>query len=251
MQWNPDRYEKFKNERYAPFDDLVKLVQARDSLRVIDLGCGTGELTARLSDALPGSDILGIDSSPEMLARAEEQARPGLRFELRTIESVASEWDLLFSNAAIQWVDDHPSLVPRLLSLVRPGGQVVVQVPANHGHPTQRFMVALAGEAPFREALDGWVQRWPVLTVDAYAELLYACGGREITIFEKVYPHVLEDAEALAEWMSGTALLPYFERLPEELHGPFMDRYRERLRARWPSRPVFFGFRRILFAATR
>ena len=261
MQWNPDRYEKFKSERYAPFDDLVKLVQARDSLRVIDLGCGTGELTRRLAEALPGSDLLGIDSSPEMLARAEERARPGLRFELRTIESVAGEsvagesvageWDLLFSNAAIQWVDDHPSLVPRLLSLVRPGGQIVVQVPANHGHPTQVFIAELAGEEPFREALDGWVQRWPVLPVDDYAELLYACGGREITIFEKVYPHVLDDAEALAEWMSGTALLPYFERLPEELHGPFMDRYRERLRARWPSRPVFFGFRRILFAATR
>ena len=251
MQWDPERYEKFKSERYAPFDDLVKLVQVRDGLRVIDLGCGTGELTARLADALPGSDVLGIDSSPDMLARAEERARPGLRFELRPIESVDGEWDLIFSNAAIQWVDDHPALVPRLLSLVPPGGQVVVQLPVNHGHPTQRFMVELAGEAPFREALDGWTQRWPVLTVDVYAELLYACGGREITIFEKVYPHVLDDADALADWMSGTALLAYFQRLPEELHGPFMERYRERLRARYPSRPVFFGFRRVLFAATR
>ena len=251
MPWDPDRYEQFKSERSAPFEDLVKLVQVRDSLRVIDLGCGTGELTGRLADALPGSDLLGIDSSPEMLARAEERARPGLRFELRTIESVAGEWDLIFSNAAIQWVDDHPSLVPRLLSLVRPGGRLVVQVPSNQGHPMQLFIAELAGEAPFRKALDGWVQRWPVLTVDAYAELLYAHGGREITIFEKVYPHELEDADALAEWMSGTALLPYFERLSEELREPFMDRYRERLRARWPSRPVFFGFRRILFAATR
>ena len=251
MPWDPDRYEQFKNERYAPFEDLIRLVTVRDGLRVVDLGCGTGELTRRLADALPGSDVVGIDSSPEMLARAAEVARSGLRFERRTIETVDGEWDLVFSNAAIQWVDDHPSLVPRLLSLLRPAGRLVVQVPSNFDHPTHDFIEETAGEEPFREALDGWVHRWPVLTTEAYAELLYAHGGQEITVFEKVYPHVLEDADALVSWMSGTALVPYFERLPEALHEPFMERYRERLRARWPSGPVFFGFRRILFAATR
>ena len=251
MPWDPDRYEKFKNERYAPFEDLITLVRVRENLRVIDLGCGTGELTRRLADALPGSDVLGIDSSPEMLARAADQARDGLRFEQRAIEDVEDGWDLVFSNAAIQWVDGHTALVPRLLSLLRPGGQVVLQLPSNHNHPTQQFVAELAGEAPFREGLSGWLHRWPVLTVDAYAELLYAHGGTEITIFEKVYPHVLEHADALADWMSGTALVPYMERLPDELHEPFLERYRERLRARWPAAPVFFGFRRILFAATR
>ena len=91
----------------------------------------------------------------------------------------------------------------------------------------------------------------PVLPVDAYAELLYAHGGTDLTVFEKVYPHVLADADALAEWTSGTALVPYFDRLPPELHDPFMARYRARLAARWPGSPVFYGFRRILFAATR
>jgi trans-aconitate 2-methyltransferase len=90
-----------------------------------------------------------------------------------------------------------------------------------------------------------------VLSLDAYAELLYAHGAQQITIFEKIYPHVLENADALAEWTSGTALVPYFERLPESLHDPFMQEYRRRLRERWPSAPVFCGFRRTLFAAMR
>ena len=251
MPWSPDRYEQFKRERYAPFEDLIKLVPVRNGLRVIDLGCGTGELSRRLSDALPGSDVLGIDSSPEMLLRAAELARPGLRFEQRAIGAVDGQWDVIFSNAALHWVEDHPALVARLFDLLRAGGRLVVQVPSNFDHPTHTLIDAVAGEEPFRTALDGRLHRWPVLGIENYAELLYEQGGEEIIVFEKVYPHVLEDADALADWMSGTALVPYFERMGDELREPFLERYRERLRERWPERPVFFGFRRTIFAATR
>src|SRR5215469_4577122 len=103
MPWNPERYHQFQRERAAPFEDALALVTRRDGLRVIDLGCGTGELTRRLADALPGSDVVGIDSSSEMLARAAPHARPGLRFEQGTIEELAGEWDLIFSNAALHW----------------------------------------------------------------------------------------------------------------------------------------------------
>jgi len=250
MPWDPERYEQFQKERYAPFEDLVKLIKVREGLHVIDLGCGTGELTRRLADLLPDSDVLGIDSSSEMLERAAERARSGLRFEQRAIEDAAGAWDIVFSHAALQWVDDHPSLIPRLLSLARPGGRLVVQMPSNFSHPTHTIIEEIAGEAPFRDPLGGRTRPWPVLSIDAYAELLHAHGATEITVFEKVYPHVLPDADALADWMSGTALVPVFERLPEALRESFMERYRERLRARWPSKPVFFGFRRTLFAAT-
>jgi trans-aconitate 2-methyltransferase len=185
-----------------------------------------------------------------MLARAAEYARPGLRFEHIAIENVAGQWDLVFSHAALQWVDDHPAFIPRLLSLVRPGGQIAVQMPSNHSHPSHQLIAQIAGEEPFRSTLGGWSRDWPVLGIDAYAELLYAHGARQITIFEKIYPHVLEDADALADWTSGTALVPYFEHLPERLHDLFMQEYRKRLRSRWPSGPVFYGFRRTLFAAT-
>lgn len=251
MPWNPDQYHKFQHERFAPFDDLLKLVKSRAGLRVVDLGCGTGELTRRLADHLPGSEVVGVDSSEEMLKRAADLARPGLRFEKQAIEDVTGEWDLVFSHAAIQWVDNHQELVPRLLSLVRAGGQLAVQLPSNHGHPTHTIIKEIAGEEPFRAALGGWARPSPVLSLGEYAELLYQHGGKELVVFEKVYPHVLESADALAEWTSGTALVPYFERLPLNLKDDFLERYRARLREQWPASPVFYPFQRILFSAQR
>lgn len=251
MPWDPTIYHKFQAERATPFVDLLGLVQVRPDLRVVDLGCGTGELTRRLAEALPGSEVIGLDSSPQMLARAAAHARPGLRFVEGTIETVGGDWDLIFTHAALQWVPDHAALIPRLLALLRPGGQLAVQIPSNHTHLTHQLITTIAGEAPFVTALGGWHRDSPVLGIEAYADLLFAAGGRDLTVFEKVYPHVLENADALADWTSGTALVPYFERLPLELRDPFMDRYRARLRAAYPGSPVFYGFRRTLFAATR
>ncbi|HEX9988423.1 MAG TPA: methyltransferase domain-containing protein [Chloroflexia bacterium] len=251
MPWDPDVYHKFQSERAAPFDDLLRLVNVRENLRVVDLGCGTGELTRQLADHLPASEVVGIDNSPEMLERAQAHARPGLCFEQAAIESVSGEWDLVFSHAALQWVDGHDTLVPRLLSLVATGGQIAVQMPSNAGHFTQRLIRDMAAEEPYRTALDGWMRISPVLSIDQYADLLYAHGGRDLTVFEKVYPHVLDGPDDLADWTSGTVLVPYMERLPDELKPPFMQEYRRRLRARWPNGPVFYGFRRTIFAATR
>jgi trans-aconitate 2-methyltransferase len=251
LPWNPDRYHQFQAQRAAPFDDLAALIKVCEGLTVIDLGCGTGELTRKLADRLPGSDTLGIDTSAEMLQRAEAQARPGLRFEKGAIETVSGTWDLVFSHAAIHWVDDHHTLIPRLYGLVRPGGQLAVQMPSNHGHATHRLITQIAGEEPFRTALGGWVRHSNVLSIEEYANLLYECGAEGITVFEKVYPHMLENADAMADWTSGTALVPYFERLSDDIQQAFMAEYRKRLRELWPGSPVFYGFRRTLFAATR
>lgn len=250
MPWNPETYHKFQSERSAPFVDLLGLVKVREGMRAIDLGCGTGDLTRQLADSLPGSDVLGIDNSREMLSRAEKQARPGLRFEHGSIEDLSGEWDLIFSHAAIHWVEDHPALIPRLMSMVRPGGQLAVQIPSNHGHTTHLLIREIAGEEPFRTALGGWTRTSEVLSIDRYADILYAHGGKDIVVFEKVYPHILDGADALADWTSGTALVPYFERLTQEMRDLFMERYRERLRALYPPGPVFYGFRRTLFACT-
>jgi trans-aconitate 2-methyltransferase len=227
------------------------MVTVRPGMHVIDLGCGSGELTARLADSLPDSETLGIDSSPEMLARALPRTRSGLQFELQAIESVQGEWDLVFSHAALHWVEDHEALVPRLLSLVSPDGQLAVQIPSNHRHFSQTVIPELASEEPFQSALGGWIRHPPVLPVDRYAELLHEVGAREVTVIEKVYGHVLPDADAIAEWLAGTTLVPYLSRLPDPLREPFLGRYRERLRNRWPSGPIFFPFRRILFVARR
>jgi trans-aconitate 2-methyltransferase len=251
MPWNPDKYHQFQKERSAPFEDLLALARVYPGLKAIDLGCGTGELTARLQEALPTSDVIGIDSSPQMLLKAAAFARPGLRFELQSIEAATGEWDLVFSNAAIHWVEDHPNLIGRLFGLARPGGQLVVQMPSNHQHISHRLIIETASEEPFRSALDGWQRVSPVLPVEAYAELLYAAGAAEMTVFEKVYPHDLSGSDAIADWTSGTALVPYFERLGPALKEDFLECYRQKLRAAYPPGPVFYPFKRILFAATR
>jgi trans-aconitate 2-methyltransferase len=251
MPWSPEQYHRFQADRFAPFEDLLGLVRVRAGMRVVDLGCGTGELTRRLADALPESEVTGVDSSPEMLERAREQAGERVRFALGTIEAAEGRWDLVFSHAAIHWVEDHHALVPRLLSLVRPGGQLAVQLPSNHTHPTHTLITEIAAEEPFLTALGGWSRQSPVLGINEYAELLYDGGGSEITVFEKVYPSLLDDADALAEWTRGTTLVPYLDRLPESLRENFMERYRDRLRALRPTGPVFYPFRRTLFAATR
>lgn len=251
MPWNPEIYLKFREQRYQPFDDLLAMVRIRSGLRVIDLGCGTGELTQRLADALPESDVLGIDSSPEMLATAATLERTGLRFDQRPIQELTGNWDLIFSHAAIQWVPDHRTLVPRLFNHLNRGGQLVVQIPNNFAHPTHTLIEAVAGEEPFHTASNGYQKRFYVLGIDDYAEILNAAGGTDLTVLGKIYPHYLESSDQLAEWMSGTALIPYLENLPIESHSAFMERYRAALRERFPGTPVFFGFERVLFSATR
>jgi trans-aconitate 2-methyltransferase len=251
MPWDPATYEKFRDERYAPFADLCALIEPRAGMRVVDLGCGTGELTARLAELLPDSDVVGIDSSAEMLARADEYVRPGLRFEQRSIEDVAGSYDLVFSHAALQWVSDHDTLVPWLFKLVAKGGQIAVQIPSNHHHLTHLLIVETATGEPYAGALGGWTRTAPVLAIDQYASMLHRSGAADITVFEKVYAHVLADADAMVDWTRGTALVPYIERLPEDLRERFLDRYREKVRAAFPERPVLYPFRRTLFAARR
>jgi trans-aconitate 2-methyltransferase len=251
MPWDPGQYNKFRAERSAPFEDLWALIRVSEGMSVIDLGCGSGELTRRLADRLPGSTVAGIDSSVQMLEKAQELARPGLSFIAGEIEAVTGQWDLVFSHAAIQWVDNHETLIPRLMSLLRPGGQLVAQLPSNHRHPSHAMITATASEEPFRKAIEGWVRVPPVLEIDRYADLLYQSGAADITVLEKVYCHMMEDADAIAQWTSGTALVPYFERLPRELHAAFLDSYRSKLAGIWPRGPIFFTFRRIFMAATR
>ena len=251
MSWNPEQYHKFKTERFAPFDDLFSIIKIREGMSVVDLGCGTGELSKLLAERLPGSSVLGLDSSPQMLEKAQLHQNQKLHFSPGALETITGQWDLVFSHAAIHWVDDHRTLLPRLFSLVRPGGQLAIQLPSNHNHPAHLAIIETAGEEPFKSILHGWHRVSPVLEIDSYAELLFYAGGKDINVFEKVYPALMPDSDAVAQWTSGTTLLPYFERLPRELHEPFLQRYREKLRYIWPTDPVFYTFRRIIFSACK
>jgi trans-aconitate 2-methyltransferase len=248
MPWNPEHYQKFKSQRTAPFFDLIKLVEIRPNIKVVDLGCGTGELTRFLADSLPESDVLGLDSSSEMLDKTASFARPGLRFEQGDQSGLTGEWDLIFSNAALQWSENHEKLIPDLFNRLNQNGQLAVQVPSNHHHISQQLIREIASEEPFHEILNGFNRQSPVLPIDRYAQLLFNCGAEDIIVFEKIYPHVLEDSDAVVDWVSGTALVPYFDRLGEHKN-EFLNALRVRMCSAMPERPVLYPFRRTLFSA--
>ena len=252
MPWNPDQYHKFQSERAAPFYDLLALVAVRHKLKVVDLGCGTGELTQQLAAKLPGSDVTGLDSSLQMLdaARAAAFARPGLVFEQGDQTTLTGEWDLIFSNAALHWSENHAELIPYLYDHLKPGGQIAVQVPSNHNHISHQIYRETASEETFKFILQGFQRYAPVLSIDDYARLFFRCGAEDIIAFEKVYPHVLEDSDAVVEWISGTALVPYFERLGK-YKDDFVNSIREKMRAAMPDSPVFYPFKRTLFSARK
>lgn len=251
MPWDPQQYERFKAERYAPFGDLLALLNVREDLEVVDLGCGTGELSDQLQKYLPGSRVLGVDSSHHMLKRAQTHASLYLGFVNDDLATITGDWDLIFSHAALQWVDDHQALFSRLWGCLRPGGQLAVQIPSNHDHLTHRLIQALAAESPFVEALAGWQRQSPVMKIEEYAQLLYRLGAVKMSVQEKIYPHLLGEAAELMEWVKGTALVPYLERLDDDLRAEFLARYQERITAAYPDRPVFYPFRRLLVVADK
>ncbi len=247
--WDPEQYERFKRERQQPFFDLLAMVEARPAMRVIDLGCGTGELTRHLHETLEASETLGIDSSPEMLARSSGWRIPGLEFELCDIAAFRADhtFDLVFSNAALQWIPDHPKLFTSLAAMVADGGQLAVQIPGNHRHPSHTAALAAAAYEPFSSALGDFRLNWPVLETAEYAELLLAIGLDDSSAKEVVYSHELPSSRDVVEWSKGTLLTAYKRRLPDELHGAFSSRYEELLlESIGEVSPYTYPFRRIL-----
>jgi trans-aconitate 2-methyltransferase len=252
--WNPAQYERFAAERQRPFHDLLALVRARPGMRVVDLGCGTGELTRELHRHLAARETLGVDRSAAMLARSGAFAGDGLRFAQGDIADFGGErsWDLVFSNAALHWLPDHAALFARLARMLADGGQLAVQVPANFDHPSHVVAAEVAREAPFRAALGGGAHAENVLASEAYAVLLERLGFAAQQVRLQVYGHRLAGREEVVEWVRGSLLTDYERRLPPELFVRFLAAYRERLLPRLDeARPYFFTFKRVLLWAGR
>lgn len=251
--WDPGLYARFEAERSQPFHDLAALVRPQAGMRVIDLGCGSGELTAWLHAHLGAASTLGVDSSEAMLERARSQSAPGLAFEPGDIDRLESaswgkrQYDLVFSNAALQWVPDHETLFRRLRALVAPGGQFAVQMPANEGHISHVTAIELAREDPYAAALEGYERPLTVLPPVRYAELLHELGFEEQSVRLQIYPHLLPGPESVVEWVSGTFLTAYRSRLSPELYATFLDEYGRRLiAALGPARPYLYTYPRVL-----
>jgi len=247
--WNPEAYARFAEERRRPFADLLALVAPIPGGRAVDLGCGTGERTRELHDAIRASETVGIDSSAAMLAKAAPHAGDGLRFERGDLGSFATDepFDLVFSNAALHWCADHPGLLQRLTRAVGPGGQLAFQVPDNFDHASHRSAEQAASQEPFRTALGGTPHPRHVLAPEAYASILDRLGYAEQTVRLQIYGVRLDSRKDIVSWVEGSLLSDYRARLPAALYAEFLKRYRQILFGAVPDeRPYFFTYRRIL-----
>lgn len=252
--WDPAQYHRFRRERSQPFYDLLAMVQPVPGGTVVDLGCGTGELTAELHRHTQAGSTVGIDRAPAMLSAAQHHAGGGLRFAHGDIRSFAPDEavDIVFSNAALQWVPDHEALLGRLAGFLADGGQLAIQMPANHDHPSHVLADAVAEEPPFRAALDGERRSWPVLPPEAYTSMLFRLGFRAPLVRLHVYGHQLDSREDLVEWVKGTYLTYYQARFGEALFGRYLERYRERLLEVLPDdRPYLYTYKRLFLWARK
>ncbi len=257
--WNSEQYLKFANERTQPAIDLAARVAVESPTHVVDLGCGPGNSTAVVARRWPQAAITGIDTSTTMLAAARkefpemawvegdiaqwaEAARPGTQ----------GGWDVVFSNAALQWVPEHATLLPRLLGAVLPGGALAFQVPANFDAPPHRLMRELAATEAWRGYFPTAPREWHVHAPEFYYDVLAPLTVRT-EIWTTDYIHVLAGVEGIIEWYRGTGLRPWVEALPDErTREKYLADYRDLLKPYFPERAdgrVLFPFKRLFVVA--
>lgn len=254
--WDPQQYGRFADHRSRPFFDLIGRINIAMPAQIIDLGCGSGELTKTLAHRWPDAKVTGIDSSAAMLAAADQHAivdrlsfaqgdlvefTPGPRF------------DVVVSNAAYQWVDNHERMLAKIASDLPPGGWLAIQVPGNFDAPSHRTIRALVAQPRWQAATDNLQLRAdPVLDAAGYGDL-FAAAGLEVDTWETAYNQVLSGADPVLEWVKGTAVRPVLDRLDPAEQSDFLDELGTDLRLAYPPQPygTVFGFRRIFAVGHR
>ena len=235
MSWDPGRYLVFQEERERPALDLLARIP-EGVFRAVDLGCGPGNSTELVQRRFPGAAVLGVDSSSEMIETARRRL-PGIPFEISDIADWRGEdaCDLIFANAALQWVPDHAALLPRLLGQLAPGGALAVQMPDNLDEPAHRAMREVAADGPWAGLLTEAVKaRAPRRDAGWYFELLRGAGASP-EVWRTTYHHPLAGAEAVVAWFRSTGLRPYLDPLDPEMREGFLDAYREAIARAYPA----------------
>lgn len=252
--WDPDQYLRFDEDRTRPAHDLLARVTTTDPDVVVDVGCGPGNSTSLLAHRWPAASLIGLDSSQEMLNRARDTL-PRAWF----IQADLVEWqpdqpvDVVFANATLQWVDDHPAVLAHLLSWLAPGGSLAVQMPTNFDQPSHTEMRRLANSAPWSEQVGGVLRERPVLQAEEYARLLNNAGST-VDVWVTEYLHVLTGPDPVVAWVRGTGLRPVLDRLDPQDAGEFLHTYAAAMREAYPSEQdgtTLFPFRRIFIVCRR
>jgi trans-aconitate 2-methyltransferase len=257
VDWNPNLYRRFEDERTRPAVELLARVPLASASVAFDLGCGPGNSTELLVERFPTARVVGIDTSPAMVSSAAERL-PQARFELAD----AARWepdsreppDLIFANATLQWVPDHARLLPRLFSLLAPGGVLAIQMPDNHQEPTRRLMRELAARAPWNAFLGNAEQaRTPLLSSAGYYDLLVTEAAR-VDVWHTIYQHPMASAAAIIEWLQATGLRPFMAPLSVELRASFLAQYQALIAAAYEPRADgrrLLAFPRLFIVAQR
>lgn len=251
MPWNPEQYNQFKNIRYQPFFDLLEMIAADGLENCIDIGCGTGEQTKILSEKFEKANFTGIDPSAEMLAKSKELESDKLHFKQSNVEdfiasNTGQQWDLIFSNAALQWSNEHVNLFPQLISLLSDKGQFAVQMPVQNENLLNKLLLELVQEKPFVDWLDGWKRGSPLLSIDEYAQIMFSNGLSNIQVIQKVYPIIADGPGKLFDFIAGSSLIPYMERIHGNKQEIFVNEYKARIRKAFKEFPAIYAFKRLL-----
>ena len=255
LDWNPALYRRYEDERTRPALELLARVPLPEAARVVDLGCGPGNSTELLVHRFPGAQVVGTDNSEAMLASARERL-PQARFEWSDIATWAPQEapDLIYANAALQWVPDHETLIPRLFAALAPGGVLAIQMPDNREEPTHRLMRAVAAEAPWAEPIgDADRLRTLLLPLGGYYDLL-APAAAKVDVWHTIYQHPMANAAAIVEWVRGTGLKPVVDRLPADLQASYLAAYERRVDQAYPARTDgkrLLAFPRMFIVAQR
>ncbi|MCE4223119.1 trans-aconitate 2-methyltransferase [Methylobacterium sp. C25] len=253
--WNAARYLRFAAERTRPAADLLAHVPLDQADSVCDLGCGPGNSTALLAARFPKARITGIDSAPDMLAQARS-ALPRVDFVQADLRDYAPHDppDLIFSNAVLQWLPDHETLVPRLARLLRPGGCLAFQVPDNLDEPSHALMREVAADGPWSGLIgDTEAVRERIPPAAAYYDWLRAADC-SVDVWETAYVHPLADAGAIVSWLQATGLRPFLAPLDHDMRVGFLAAYEAALEQAYPKRPdgrVLLRFPRLFVVARR
>jgi trans-aconitate 2-methyltransferase len=254
LSWNPECYLAFGDERTRPAIDLLARVPLREARLVADLGCGPGNSTRLLAERWPEAEVVGIDHSADMLARARAS---GVR--ARWIEADVASWtperppDLIYSNAALHWLFDHAALLPRLMGELRAGGVLAVQMPRNFEAPSHVLLRETARSGPWADRIAAISDWRPVAAPDFYYRLLRAHASA-LDIWETEYLHVLDGDDAVLNWTRATSLRPLVQALDEDTAAAFEAAYAARLREAYPKTAAgrtLFPFRRLFMIAQR
>lgn len=258
--WDPGQYARYGGLRLRPALELLSRVEIDDPKLVYDLGCGGGEIARILADRWPDADVVGSDSSEDMLAKARSAGPSRVRWERQDVATWAppSSIDLLYSNAMLHWVEPHREIFPRLVAGLRAGGVLAVQMPLSWDEPSHRLMRETlsdgnSGRGYGDDALRARMGRRWVEDPDFYYDLLAPLCS-EVDLWQTRYFQVLEGDDPVLEWVKGTGLRPILDALGEGDREAFLTDYGARLREAYPKRSAgetLFPFPRLFLVARR